>query len=94
MTNESPPFITSLKNGGTKEEAIFALERMWEEKCGLRAEVEKLRDDKRYDGIKWYCINDEPFEYAIQQGPIGTEFVKLINGKCLRRSHLASDDQS
>ncbi len=38
-----PPFITTLKNGGTKEEAIFALERMWEEQCGLRAEIEKLR---------------------------------------------------
>ncbi len=37
------PFITALKNGGTKEEAIFALERMWEEMCALRAEVEKLR---------------------------------------------------
>jgi len=43
MTNESPPFITALKTGGTKEEAIFALERMWEEQCGLRAEIEKLR---------------------------------------------------
>lgn len=30
------PFITALKTGGTKEEAIFALERMWEEQCGLR----------------------------------------------------------
>lgn len=38
-----PPFIAALKTGGTKEEAIFALERMWEEQCGLRAEVEKLR---------------------------------------------------
>lgn len=40
---DPPPFITALKNGGTKEEAIFALERMWEEQCGLRAEIEKLR---------------------------------------------------
>lgn len=35
-SRETPPFITALKNGGTKEEAIFALERMWEEQCGLR----------------------------------------------------------
>ena len=39
----SPPFIAALKTGGTKEEAIFALERMWEENCALRAEIEKLR---------------------------------------------------
>lgn len=43
MPHVEPPFITALKNGGTKEEAIFALERMWEEQCGLRAEIEKLR---------------------------------------------------
>ncbi len=28
---DPPPFITALKTGGTKEEAICALERMWEE---------------------------------------------------------------
>jgi hypothetical protein len=38
------------------------------------------------DDIVWSCVNSEPFEYAIQQGPHGDEFVKLINGKCLRRS--------
>jgi len=31
-----PPFIAALKTGGTKEEAIFALERMWEESQGWR----------------------------------------------------------
>ena len=36
MTNESPPFITALKTGGTKEEAIFALEQMWAESQGWR----------------------------------------------------------
>jgi hypothetical protein len=38
------------------------------------------------EGIRWARVNDEPFEYAIQQGPHGDEFVKLINGLCLRRS--------
>jgi hypothetical protein len=35
--------------------------------------------------IKWLQINDEPFEYAIQLGPHGDEFVKLLDGSCLRR---------
>lgn len=35
--------------------------------------------------IRWARVNDEPFEYAIQQGPHGDEFVKLLNGACLRR---------
>lgn len=34
----------------------------------------------------WRRVNDEPFEYAIQQGPHGDEFVKLLDGSCLRRS--------
>jgi len=42
---ETPPFITALKNGGTKEEAIFALERMWEEQCGLRSALEELTSE-------------------------------------------------
>lgn len=44
MPHVEPPFITALKTGGTKEEAIFALERMWEEQCTLRAEVHGLRN--------------------------------------------------
>ena len=35
--------------------------------------------------IRWARVNDEPFEYAIQQGPHGDEFVKLLDGKCLCR---------
>lgn len=35
--------------------------------------------------VKWRRINDEPFEYAIQKGPHGDEFVKLLDGPCLRR---------
>ena len=42
---EIPPFITALKNGGTKEEAIFALERMWEDQCGLRSALEELTSE-------------------------------------------------
>jgi hypothetical protein len=33
----------------------------------------------------WRRVNDEPFEYAIRQGPHGDEFVKMPNGDCLRR---------
>src|SRR5882672_3088620 len=36
--------------------------------------------------IRWQCVNDEPFEYAVQQGPHGDEFVKLLDGTCLRRA--------
>lgn len=35
--------------------------------------------------IQWRRVNDEPYEYAIQQGPHGDEFVKLLDGSCLRR---------
>ncbi len=36
--------------------------------------------------IQWRSVNYEPYEYAIQQGPHGDEFVKLLDGTCLRRS--------
>ena len=42
-------------------------------------------DGNRTQGVRWAIVNDEPFEYAIQQCPHGDEFVKLINGECLRR---------
>jgi hypothetical protein len=42
-------------------------------------------ENKKGDQIHWLKVNDEPFEYAIQQGPHGDEFVKLLNGECLRR---------
>ena len=35
--------------------------------------------------VQWRRVNEEPFEYAIQQGPHGDEFVKLSDGTCLRR---------
>jgi hypothetical protein len=47
MTNsniETPSFITALKTGGTKEEAIFALERMWEELEKLEKFVISVRE--------------------------------------------------
>jgi hypothetical protein len=42
-------------------------------------------ENKKGDQVHWLKVNDEPFEYAIQQGPHGDEFVKLLNGECLRR---------
>lgn len=47
-------------------------------------------DEPEY--ITWRRVNDEPFEYAIQQGHHGDEFVKLLNGKCLRR-RIAGEDE-
>jgi hypothetical protein len=35
--------------------------------------------------VRWARVNSEPFEYAIQQGPHGDEFVKLLDGSCLHR---------
>lgn len=37
------------------------------------------------EAVAWGRVNDEPFEYAIQQGPHGDEFVKLLDGPSLRR---------
>lgn len=42
----------------------------------------KLADDQ----IKWRRVSEDSFEYAIQQGPHGDEFVKLLDGSYLRRS--------
>jgi hypothetical protein len=33
----------------------------------------------------WRRVNDEPIEYAIEQGPCGDEFVKDSNGYCVSR---------
>lgn len=44
------------------------------------------------EGIRWLRVNEEPYEYAIQEGLIGDEFVKLLNGTCLRRA-IAKQDQ-
>ena len=51
---------------------------------------------ENHEGIRWARVNDEPFEYAIQEGPFGDEFVKLLNGKCLRRavSDMTKDRKS
>ncbi len=38
------------------------------------------------DQITWRRINDEPYEYAIQRGFTGDEFVKLLSGEYLRRA--------
>ncbi len=35
--------------------------------------------------IQWRQVNGEPFEYAIQQGRHGDEFVRLASGECLKR---------
>lgn len=35
--------------------------------------------------LRWQRVNSEPCEYAIQQGPHGDEFVKLLDGSCLER---------
>ena len=54
-----------------------------------KAEIERLGGLAQCpapEGIKWARVNDEPFEYAIQQGQHGDEFVKLLNGTCLRRA--------
>jgi hypothetical protein len=38
------------------------------------------------DQVVWRRVNGELFEYAIQQGQHGDEFVRLLEGSCLRRS--------
>jgi hypothetical protein len=43
------------------------------------------------DKVRWARVNGDPFEYAIQQGPFGDEFVKLLDGSCLRRPLVADD---
>jgi len=45
------------------------------------------------EGIQWTRINAEPFEYAVQQGRFGNEFVKLANGTCLRRAILPTPQE-
>jgi hypothetical protein len=44
-----------------------------------------VSDQSQAEAVRWMRVNDEPFEYAIQQGRNGDEFVKLLNGTCLRR---------
>jgi hypothetical protein len=43
------------------------------------------------DEVQWRRVNAEPCEYAIQQGRFGDEFVKLLDGSCLRRPLVADD---
>lgn len=42
------------------------------------------------DSVRWQRVNAEPFEYCIQQGRFGDEFVKLLDGSCLRRTFVPS----
>jgi hypothetical protein len=35
--------------------------------------------------VEWRRVNGELWEYAIQQGPHGDEFVKMTDGTCLSR---------
>jgi site-specific DNA-cytosine methylase len=44
--------------------------------------------EQAVEQVQWRRVNGEPFEYAIQQGPHGDEFVKLIDGSCLRRPFM------
>lgn len=36
--------------------------------------------------IKWRKVNEDDLEYAIQEGPHGDEFVRLLDSSCLSRS--------
>lgn len=42
---------------------------------------------------QWRQVNGEPFEYAIQQGPHGDDFVK-VGGECLRRPSIVYQKQN
>ena len=45
--------------------------------------------------VQWRNVNGDGFEYAIQQGPHGDEFVKLLDGSCLRKAvEEAADDET
>lgn len=52
------------------------------------------KESRAEEGIRWGRVNAEPFEYAIQQGDFGDEFVKLVNGSCLRRALPLTDPLS
>lgn len=61
-------------------------ERLSDELCPAPAATITATQTASDEVVLWSRVNDEPFEYAIQKGPHGDEFVKLINGTCLRRS--------
>lgn len=70
-------FIRSSAVGAGAREALVEIAEACEKAAHpVRPEAE---------AIVYRKVNDEPFEYAIQQGPNGDEFVKLLNGTCLRR---------
>lgn len=52
------------------------------------------RERRAMSRIRWQRVNDDGFEYAIQQGVHGDEFVKLPDGSCLRRSSSARREAS
>jgi hypothetical protein len=78
---------------------LAALSWVWDEQENLRmreaAEILKrlngayterrLPEGGDLPPFRWQRVNHESFEYAIQQGPFGDEFVKLVGGSCLRR---------
>jgi hypothetical protein len=51
----------------------------------IRSELYEKVFPRTPTSVRWQRVNDEPFEYAIQQGLHGDEFVKLPNRECLRR---------
>jgi hypothetical protein len=58
---------------------------------------ETASDGDLSQSVRRAIVNDEPFEHAIQLGPHGDEFVKLLNGECLRaiqRAKYAARQQS
>ncbi len=65
---------------------------MWEKKAAAIAAPQPTTAAYSVPGcgedIQWRRVNDEPYEYAVQQGPHGVEFVKLLNGACLCRTLL------
>ncbi len=52
--------------------------------CRLRNEG-PARSSSGSGEVLWARVNDEPFEYAIQKGQHGDEFVRLLNGWFLHR---------
>jgi hypothetical protein len=65
--------------------------------CRCSHTANDASDGDLSQGVRWAIVNDEPFEYAIQLGPHGDEFVKLLNGECLRaiqRAKYAARQQS
>jgi len=93
---ETPPFITALKTGGTKEEAIFALERMWEEMCELRADAARYRYLKEHSSYYYAEEYDPPsprefgIEWQYQDCTPERPGMDLLLDREIEKVHLAS----